>query len=46
MLSVTIQYLGLPTNLTLNLNELYEGGVFKTDAELPCSAEFLKTVTE
>ena len=34
MLSVTPEHLGLPTNLTLNLNELYEGGVFKNDADL------------
>ena len=34
MLSVTPEHLGLPSNLTLNLNELYEGGVFKNDDEL------------
>ena len=30
MLSVTPEHLGLPSNL----NELYEGGVFKSEAEL------------
>ena len=34
MLPVTSEYLGLPANLTINLNELYEGGVFKSEAEL------------
>ena len=34
MLSVTPEHLGLPANLTINLNELYEGGVFKSDTEL------------
>ena len=31
--SSCFQSLGLPGNLTINLNELYEGGVFKKDEE-------------
>ena len=34
MLPVEPEYYGLPLNLTINQNELYEGGVFKTDEAL------------
>ena len=34
MLPVEPEYYGLPANLTINLNELYEGGVFKNEEAL------------
>ena len=34
MLPVEPEYYGLPPNLTINLNELYEGGVFKNEEAL------------
>ena len=34
MLPVEPEYYGLPSNLTINLNELYDGGVFKTEEAL------------